>query len=293
MKQKKRIAIIILNYNSSDDTVRLVKNIRENESDYQVIVVDNHSTQVEMDKLEVLGGSKDVVIIRSKENIGYAAGNNIGLRWAMERGYEYFLIANSDTEIIHPNTVKAMKESMERYGAVALGPKMLNGVGDVDSGIIVDNKMGRTKRLEVSEVTECRSIIGAFLLLSRTIIDKVGFLPEEYFLYREETDYLVKAYEKKLKIIYDPEIEIIHRHGATTGGVWDYYFNRNTIYFARKIHGSNVVILALFHFLKSLYLTGMLLLGKQKRVDRKKAIILTWRGYLDGMTGKMGRKDNL
>lgn len=293
MNQENRVAVIILNYNSSEETIHLIESIRKYEKDYHLIVVDNASRMEEKEKLVRMEKRDDLELICSDENTGYAAGNNVGLKQALKEGYQYFLIANSDTEIIHPDTIGTMRKRMVQLGAGALGPKLLDAKGKVDSGIIIDNKMGRTRKQETSKATECRSVIGAFLMLSKKLIQEIGFLPEEYFLYREETDYLVQAHKHYQKVIYDPSIEVIHRHGSTTGGVWDYYFNRNTIYFAKKVHGTSAIVLAVFHFMKSVYLTGMLLTGKQIRTDKKRAICLTWRGYLDGMRSKMGRNDHL
>lgn len=286
MKQKEA-AVIILNYNSSNETNNLIASIQKNEQSYYLIVVDNNSEKKDRENLQ--GLSKVAELIFLDDNLGYAAGNNIGIKRAMELGYDYFLIANSDIEIIHKNTIGSMVLWLEKMHAAAVGPQMLDADGKLDSGIVIDDKMGRTKRIPVASVTACRSLVGACLLLSREMIEKNGYLPEEYFLYREETDYLVRANEKGLKIYYVPEIEIIHRHGATTGRVWDYYFNRNTIYFAKKIWRTNSAELYVFHFLKSIYISLCILIGKQKRSYKGRAIFFTWLGLIDGIRGKQGK----
>lgn len=182
---------------------------------------------------------------------------------------------------------------MDKLHADAVGPQMRNDKGEINSGIIIDNRMGRTSRKITHEITPCRSLVGACLLLSRRMIEKNGYIPEEYFLYREETDYLIQAYQKDLKIYYIPQIEIIHRHGTTTGKVWDYYFNRNSIYFARKIWHTPVIFLALFHFLKSVYLTYSIFTGLEHRENKAESIKLMWLGYVDGIHGKIGKKENM
>lgn len=286
-----KVAVIILNYCSAQDTIRLIKSIEKYEENYHIIVIDNHSEQKDKAILSILDGRYEVIYL--EDNTGYAAGNNVGIRRAMELGYEYFLIANSDTEIIYPNTIKNLLVMMKELNASIIGPKMLDASGKLDSGIIIDSKWGRTYRETPEKICRCRSLIGAFLLISKNTIEINGLLPEEYFLYREETDYFVQAYEKGLNIIYNPEITIVHRHGTTTGRVWDYYFNRNTIYFARKVRKTNIFLLGIYHFSKSCYLTLRILCGLDYKKNKKNAIYLMWYGYIDGMLGKTGKNDKV
>ncbi|WP_394923847.1 glycosyltransferase family 2 protein [uncultured Robinsoniella sp.] len=285
------VAIIILNYCSAKDTIRLINSIEKYEENYHIIVIDNDSIKKDKEILSILDKQYEVIYL--EENTGYAAGNNVGIRRAMELGYENFLIANSDTEIIYPNTIKKLLDKMKELNASIIGPKMLDASGKLDSGIIIDSKWGRTYRETPEKICCCRSLIGAFLLISKKTIEVNGLLPEEYFLYREETDYFVQAYDKGLKIIYNPEIAIIHRHGTTTGSVWDYYFNRNTIYFAKKVRKTNILSLGIYHFCKSCYLTLRILCGCDNKKNRKKAIYLMWYGYFDGLRGKVGKNEKV
>ena len=183
--------------------------------------------------------------------------------------------------------------AMKKLNADAVGPRMLNAAGEPDSGEIVDGRMGRTRRVPSDQTVKSRSLTGAFLLLSKRMLLKNGYMPEEYFLYREETDYLVRANGNGLSVYYIPSVEIVHRHGLTTGKVWDYYFNRNTIYFARKIWKTSLPELAAFHFLKSSYITVRILMGLEERGNKWLAIRLMWQGYVDGLQGRMGKKENL
>lgn len=285
------VAVIILNYNSSADTLKLVASIRKYEKNYGLIIVDNNSS---LEEKEILKSEDlDAEMIFLDANLGYAAGNNVGLRRAVELEYQYYLIANSDTEIIHPDTIRTLLSAMKKLNADAAGPGMLNAAGKLDSGQIVDGRMGRTRRIFADQPVKSRSLTGAFLLLSRRMLLKNGYMPEEYFLYREETDYLVRANGNGLSVYYIPSVEIIHRHGLTTGKVWDYYFNRNTIYFARKIWKTSLPELALYHFLKTIYNMIRVLLGMEERRDKRLAVRLMWQGYADGLRGRMGKKENL
>ncbi len=283
------VAVIILNYNSSTETLNLIASIKKYENDYYIIIVDNDSSEKE--KAILKQAKSDAEMIFLDKNLGYAAGNNIGLKRAIELQYQYFLIANSDTEIIHPNTIGKLLSSMKELHADAAGPQMLNANGELDSGVIIDNRMGRTRRVFTDKTAKSRSLMGAFLLISKKMLLVNGYMPEEYFLYREETDYLVQANMNGLLVYYVPFVEIVHRHGLTTGKVWDYYFNRNTIYFAKKIWKTDLFELAAYHFLKSAYISIRIVLGLEKRENKWGAIRLMWQGYVDGIRCEMGKRE--
>lgn len=100
-----RVAIIILNYNSSDDCRKCVSFLKRQEGvELELVLVDNCSP--DGDKVKALCKEEGCTFIASKENRGYNAGNNIGLRYAASKGYKYALIANPDMEFPQTDYVK-------------------------------------------------------------------------------------------------------------------------------------------------------------------------------------------
>ena len=92
------IAIIIVNYNNYEDTIKCVNSIRENEKKikYEIILVDNASTNNSIEELSKIEG---IVLINNKRNGGFAFGNNIGIKYAIDKNFEYIMLLNNDTEI--------------------------------------------------------------------------------------------------------------------------------------------------------------------------------------------------
>ena len=282
-----RPAVIILNYNSFEDTVELIESIEEYDPGHCIIVVDNASAPEERQKLSAVEGRCITVLL--EENGGYAAGNNAGIRKAAALGYDTFLLANSDTRLISRHAISRCHAYMKSHGIGILGPGMVNGSGKDVAGTIRVDRYGRTKHHPATEATECRSLTGAFLLIAGSVIREVGYLREFYFLYREDTDYCLRAYDKGIKILYYPEVTVLHKEGTTTKNVADYYYHRNMFLLSREIYGTGSTELAWF------YLPGFIRcsLGIMKNETHRsrKALRLRqlWRAYRDGVRDIRGK----
>lgn len=285
--KSEKIAVILLNYNCALDCLAFLESLNKYENNYTVYIVDNDSRASDLSILEQ--SSYNFILVKSPDNGGYAKGNNIGISRAIADGFNYILLANADTRIFIPNTLKKLQQGLIGENANIIGPELITTLGDIDSGVIISNKYGLTRRTSKYATSMADSIIGAFWMITSQTIKTFGYIPEEYFLYREETDYMERITENGGKIIYYPTVKVIHDHGKTTGSVWDYYFNRNTILFAKnKSQVSNLQI-GIFHFAKTVYITSLIALGLNKRTDKWKAIKLTWKGLIDGICNKTGR----
>lgn len=288
-KNQFRVAIILLNYNSASECRLFLESLYKYEDGIKVYVVDNDSTPSDLNNLKEL--SYDFELISLATNKGYAAGNNAGISKAISDGYEYIAIANADTRLLESDTIKKLISTLNDFDGDIIGPKLVSSLGSIDSGIVISDKYGRTKRINVESLSTACSIVGAFWLMRADTIKKFGFLPEEYFLYREETDYMENVVKNGGIVLYQPKVTVLHDHGATTGDVWDYYFNRNTIIFAERKAMTTNSHIYLFHLLKTIYLTGAIILGGRKRKNKLKAIRLSWKAYIDGINGILGKTD--
>lgn len=282
-----QLAVIILNYNSSEDTLNLVKSIDDYDPGLFIIVVDNASDFVERQKLSYI--QKRCILIFLDENGGYAAGNNVGIKKAIELGFDTFLLANSDTYLISEHAISDSYNYMKSNEIGILGPRIINESGDDVSGIICVDRYGRTRHQLTDKITECSSLMGAFWLISRRVIERIGYLREFYFLYREETDYCVRAHNKGMKIVYYPKITVVHKMGTTTKDVAYYYYYRNMFILSREIYKTGSLDLALFYIFRfMLYSLGIIKRTEtySKRIIRLKQL---WRAYSDGVKDIRGK----
>ncbi len=284
-----KLAVIILNYNSYEDTLNLINSIEKFDPGICVIVVDNASDSKERQK--ILDIKNRCLLILLDENGGYASGNNAGIRKAIELGYETFLLANSDTYLISENAISNCYAYMKEYGIGILGPRMINESGEDISGYIQVDKYGRTQHHLTNDITKCKSLVGAFILIDKYVIDKIGYMREFYFLYREETDYCVRAYNEDVKIVYYPMVTVVHKSGATTKDVAHYYYHRNMFIFAREIYGISSFRLAVFYFLRYVLTSTRILFKNEKQKEKIKTLKQIWLAYFDGVRDIRGKRD--
>lgn len=245
-----KIYVILLNYNAANDTIECIKSIIENEKKvkYEIIVVDNLSTDDSVSKLEKI---ENIIFIKNKENEGFAKGNNIGIDYAMKQGAEYILLLNNDT-IIEKNAISILINSLNTHKGVGImgsrimyfeNPKLINYCGGkinwLKGATIHENyKKEFVKENEQNNFRYTNFITGCCMLIKREVIEKIGYLPEEYFMYYEDTDYCIKAKENGYKLGLCTNSIIYHKVSVSSGGEnspfsiqWG---NRNRLIFMNK-----------------------------------------------------------
>jgi len=238
MKKKPNLSIIILNYNTKgllkDCLISLEK--VKSEASFEVIVADNGSADGSCEMLKKDFGW--VKLVENNANIGFAAGNNRAKDYC--KG-ENVLFLNTDT-IVHKGTLKKCLEYLhknKKVGALTCKLDLLDGGVDKDARrsfptpwvSLTHLVLGLDKIFPKSplfakywygyipedETHEVDAIQGAFFLVRKKILNKVGWFDEDYFLDGEDIDLCWKIGEAGWKIIYYPEVSIIHLKGATKG----------------------------------------------------------------------------
>lgn len=241
------LSVIILSYKSKNDLARLLPSIFASVTkySYEVIVVDNGSDDGTFEWLESYkprlqspeaqadGGqvkANSYKLIRNS-NTGFASGNNIGIKQASGK---YILLLNPDTQI-QPDTLEAMQNFMEQRHDVGIsGCKVIKPGGSLDLACRrkFPNPWNSFKRLFLLSRTdynltnidenlemEVDSVMGAFLLIRRTVIDKIGLLDEEFFMYGEDIDWCWRCKEAGWKVWYYPKTFITHFKGSSSSQI--------------------------------------------------------------------------
>ena len=245
-----RTAILILNYENCEDTGQLKASLQDGtDQDFDLYIIDNGSPSVTVDELVQRFG--DSHVLRLPANLGYAAGNNAGLRLIAGLNYRYILILNPDLTA-PPDALDRMVAAAEAHdGPAVFGPALLRG-GDpgrvASAGCFLDTTSGlSTGHMYAGESAgvlpdtpfEADFVTGAALFFSRSTLDRIGYLPEDYFLYFEESDWLLSAGAKGVPSIVLPDIRLQHHKRSEVGGVptsyFFYYYIRNSRLFTRKL----------------------------------------------------------
>ena len=243
-----RVFAILLNYQNPGDTARCVASLRRSlDRDIHPLLVDNASG--DSDRLRAELGPA-VTVLENAQNLGYAAGNNVGIRHALERDADYIWILNPDTEVA-PDTLQLMLAAMAlRPDAGFVGS--LNLLGDSDPTTIqfagghinweagaVTESVGLGQPLSTYRMRDAHRVdyvAGTSMLVRRGVFEDVGLLPEHYFLYFEETDLQVTAARRGWNSVLHPLARVWHHHGSARhlpAPHYTYYYIRGRILFAK------------------------------------------------------------
>ena len=239
-------SIITINYNGVKDTCELIDSLPLKDSSIEVIVVDNASKEDEATQIEQR--YPQVKVIYSKENLGFAGGNNLGIQAAQGK-YLFFL--NNDT-LLRPQTsdlrpLIARLESSDKIGAVcpkikfSWGENLIQYAGYTPlSKITMRNHsigFGEADCGQYATPHPTPYAHGAAMMVKREVIEKAGLMPECYFLYYEELDWSMMICRAGYDIWYEPACTIFHKESQTTGQnspLRTYYITRNRLIFAKR-----------------------------------------------------------
>ena len=232
------ISIITINYNGLEDTCALIESIPFNES-MEVIVVDNASNNQEAKT--IAQRYPQVKVIQSNQNLGFAGGNNLGIQAAHGK---YLFFVNNDTFFKDFN-LQALIDRLESSPHIGIvcpkirfawggNPIQFAGYTPLSRITVRNHAIGFGEedhgQYEIAHPTPYAH--GAAMLIRQDAINKVGLMPECYFLYYEELDWSLMFTRAGYQIWYDPKCTIYHKESQTTGQnspLRTYYVTRNRL----------------------------------------------------------------
>lgn len=255
-----KIAVVIVSYNVKKDLLACLSGLEKlSPGEYQlkVFVVDNNSSDGSVQAAK----SKNVVLLESKINLGFAGGNNLGIKRALTWGANFILVLNPDT-LVDKNLIREFLKRMEVNQEVGIiGPKIYFASGyefhkdhykQKEQGRVIWWAGGKvdwgnvlTKHVGVDEVDrnqydiagETETVSGTAMFIRREIFEKIGFFDEKYFLYFEESDFCRRVKKTNFKLWYEPKAIIWHKNAQSSGvgsALQDYYITRNRLLFGFK-----------------------------------------------------------
>jgi len=300
------VAIVILTWNQRDLTLDCLASLAE--LDYpagrlQIIVVDNGS--VDGTAQAIREHYPSVTVLENGENLGFAEGNNVGMRYALEGDAEYIMLLNNDTAV-HPSMLNELLVVIEPDPTVGIvGPKMLyfdHPQVIWCAGNQIDWRAGETIRLQAEQsdnslgeqLREVDFITACAICLRRQVIEQIGLLDPRFFIYYEETDWCMRAQAAGWRILYVPRARLWHKVSAAMGPTspaTDYYMNRNVLLFLAKNQRGlprwRSLVLAAARNLLAIAAYTAKPHGGQRQPNRN-ARLLALRDAVLGRWGKMG-----
>lgn len=224
------LSIVVLSYKSKFHLSVLIPSIYNSQTrfSYEVIVVDNDSKDGTAEFVESLEAKYQRLKIIRNINNGFAAGNNVGIKQAAGR---YILLLNPDTEV-QKDTFEVMLNFMEAHPEVGMsGCKLVKADGKLDLAcrrrfpnpwnsfkrlFLFSNKDYNYSDLDENLEMEVDSLVGAFILTRKNVIDKIGLLDEQFFMYGEDLDWCWRCKEAGFKVWYYPKTFIYHYKGESS-----------------------------------------------------------------------------
>ncbi|MCK5413515.1 MAG: glycosyltransferase family 2 protein [Candidatus Pacebacteria bacterium] len=296
---QKKVYIILLNWNNEEDTIECVESLKKiNYNDYKIIVVDNGSEEESISKIE--NKYPDLFIIKNKNNLGFAGGNNVGIKYAINNDADYVLLINNDTTVDENFLAELVKVGEADKGNGLIGSKIyfyseknriwfaggkVNWLKNKGTHIGLDE----IDKKQYDKIKEVDYLTGCCLLVKKEVIEKIGVLEEDYFLYYEDTDFSLRAQNVGYKCVYVPESKIYHKISRSTkpgSASYIYYHVRNGLVMAKRT-GSFLNKIILYPYCLILFLKQIIkIIFMPKKRPWAKAVLA---GLKDFFVGKMGK----
>jgi GT2 family glycosyltransferase len=304
MSASSSVAIILLNWNSYQDSYECLKSLASlSYPNFHVFLVDNASTDGSFSKImkdQESGQFKvNLTCIQAGRNLGCAGGNNVGFKMAYEEGYDYYWMLNTDT-YMGPNALSTLVDSIEKDNKIGIvGSKILyadtkliwfaGGTLNPYTGSSAQIGINEEDRGQYDQVAEVDFIVGCSMLFRKELIQSIGFLEEDYFVYYEDTDWNLRAKKAGWKIVYVPSSVIYHKETAKKTNLspyYAYYLIRNGYLMISRINKQYKWIAFISLLIKVLKYHIVFVRNRNNKLKRSSLI---FKGALHGLTNKIGQ----
>jgi GT2 family glycosyltransferase len=290
------LAVIILNWNNAPDTIRCVRAIQAWQTLRPAIwVVDNGSSDDSVEQLRQ--NCPNIALILGERNLGFAAGNNLAIRRAMDAGASHLFLLNNDAVISEADVIQLMHTLETTSQAGVVGPLLrdppplsrLQAAGGRNAAChIVTHRLRLPEGLDPFPVDY---VPGTAILIGSKVVREVGLLDERYFISGEIADFCTRARSHGFVCLIDPTTTAYHDTGRSSElreAFYAYYFVRNRFLYVRKFYPAMAVPLALYWSAFGLASVARAIV--EGRRARARAL---WLALRHGLNGTFGDQSDL
>jgi len=262
VKSRFRLCTIILEFNNPQMTLDTLQSLKKailpDNIDHHIVIIDNSPVPDGSLKRKI-SRFKNVELITTLQNTGFAAGNNLGIKKGLKKSYDLFLLLNNDV-LVHPGFLKQLINSLKtgadmvvpkiyfapgfeyhrkRYKKSQLGKVLWYAGGYFDWKNVFGRHLG-VDEVDIGQYDQPKIIDFAnfcCILIKREVFDTIGFLDPQYFLYWEDADFSQRARLAGFTQYYQPKAVIWHKSSGSSGSgstLHDYYLTRNRLIFGFK-----------------------------------------------------------
>lgn len=270
-------AVVVLNYMTIKDTIEFVDSFLEFFKDFRLIIVDNGTPSELLTSLEQrIIGIRNISLHKTGRNLGFANGNNAGIRIALGEGYEYIACSNNDVLFKDRDILRVLKNDLDSYNASVAGPRIINLLGknqnplcvkrpteqDIKKSLLYTSFAGMSLRKvfrnpklksaakkilglnsEASDDNNNESqsgftyaLHGSFLMFGPRFFEHYSGFDSRTFLYGEELILAEMLISKNLRAYYDSSVQILHKEDRTSDFLWGGQARLKPQLYARKSH---------------------------------------------------------
>jgi hypothetical protein len=289
-----RTGIILLNWNAAKETTGCVRDMQTFlPPEATMYVVDNKSNSADRARLRLEQDCRDVVFIWNDKNLGYAGGNNVGIRRAVSEGCDFILLLNNDARIQEKDFF-LLEQSMQAEAQLGVvGPL----IRDRPGGAILNaggRDIGRyylshfKQPAQPDSLYDVAYVSGTVCLIRAVLFAQIGLLDEDYFFSGELADFCARAQQHSTcwRTAVQPAAEAVHDLSVSQdnrGGIYTYYTVRNRFLYIRKHLPASAPWL--FSYWTALHLRHAFRCLREKKQTEMRMVL---QGLADGLRGKFG-----
>jgi hypothetical protein len=301
MQKSKRVGIIVCNYNKEDKVLDCIQSLLEQKyTDYDIYVVDNASTDNSVKAINEKYGDR-IELIVNNENLGGSGGFNTGLRRAYAKGYQYLMCVDNDA-MLDEKAVGNLVSFLDEHDEVGMAASKIYNLEEPDYiqqyGQTIDfehfcavvPQLNMFEDGTMPDYMYVDSVPACSLMVRRTTIDKIGFLPEDNFLYWDDTEWCYLCNRAGMKVASVGTSKALHAMGARREDINTfptYYAWRNWISFFAKYTPIDRQDKMAETFLNSIFL--IIYSGIHKgEYNKMKTVMLAYDDAIHGVMGTAG-----
>lgn len=301
-----QVAIVVLNWNGKNDTLACLHSLDEQEDiEGKVILVDNGS--VDDSILAVSGQFPDVTIIETGANLGYAGGNNVGISYALDKGFEYIMVLNNDT-ILAPQCISHLLQDLQLHSdAAAVAPKSFYlEAPDIiyfAGGRI--SRDGRTHHIgggsydapKYNLPCDTEWLTGCAILFRSQSLQELGLFEPKYYVLFEDADWSLRARRTGYRLRVVPGATVWHKVSPSFGKTWSplyrYYYTRNSFLWIERNFPLQEKPRLYYSALKRAFNAAMLRTREVSPKDERLIRRSVWKGIVDYVFRRFGPQSHL
>jgi len=298
--RKPTVYIIILNWNGYKDTSELLESLfKITYENYKVIVVDNNSDQDDVENLKLQYGNQ-IQLVCCRDNLGFAGGNNVGIKSSLDQNADYVLLLNNDT-VVEPGFLEPLLNKFDIEDQAGIVGPQINYYSEPKRVWSAGGRISkiRASGFALSDMLETENFItdksvdfvsGCCMLIKEEVLKKVGLFDEKFFLYVEDADLCFRVKKAGYKIFIAHHSRIFHKVNTSTKNIFSvlplYYTTRNRLYFAKKNF-------PYFFYLTVLYVSITMLLKSLVWLftGQIRKITAVQNGFLDFFSDRLGKTE--